>query len=234
MKRRNIFLIGMIYLVIIGTFLGVTYLGSLATSVVAELIPMERDTAIVIDPGHGGIDGGATSCTGVLESHLNLEISSRLNDLFHLLGFKTLMIRTSDSSIHTQGETIAAKKVSDLRQRVKLVNELENALLISIHQNTFSDSQYRGAQIFYGPKGEGKELAATLQDVFVETINLGSNRKAKKADGVYLMQHIDCTGILVECGFISNHEEEAMLREKCYQQKICCIIATTVAQFLTK
>lgn len=234
MKRRNIFLIGMIYLVIIGTFLGVTYLGSLATSVVAELIPMERDTAIVIDPGHGGIDGGATSCTGVLESHLNLEISSRLNDLFHLLGFKTLMIRTSDSSIHTQGETIAAKKVSDLRQRVKLVNELENALLISIHQNTFSDSQYRGAQIFYGPKGEGEELAATLQDVFVETINLGSNRKAKKADGVYLMQHIDCTGILVECGFISNHEEEAMLREKSYQQKICSIIATTVAQFLTK
>ena len=195
---------------------------------------MERDVTIVIDPGHGGIDGGATSCTGVLESHLNLEISRRLNDLFHLLGYQTLMIRTTDCSIHTQGETIAAKKVSDLRQRVKLVNEQENALLISIHQNTFSDSRYSGTQVFYGPEGEGQILAELLQNAFVSTINPGSNRKAKQADGVYLMQHIDCTGVLVECGFLSNPGEESMLRQKDYQQKICCVIAASVAEFLTK
>lgn len=234
MKRRSILVIGMIYLLVIGAFLGVTYLGSLATSAVAEMIPMERDIFIVIDPGHGGIDGGATSCTGVLESHLNLEISKRLNDLFHLLGYQTQMIRTTDCSVHTQGDTIAAQKVSDLRQRVKLVNEQENALLISIHQNSFSDSQYSGAQVFYGPKGEGQILAEALQHAFISSINTGSKRMAKKADGIYLMQHIDCTGVLVECGFLSNPGEESMLRRKDYQQKICCVIATSTAEFLTK
>ena len=232
MKKRSILVIGMIYMLVIGTFLGVTYLSSLATSAVAELIPLERHTVIVIDPGHGGVDGGATSCSGVLESNLNLEISCRLNDLFHLLGFKTLMIRTTDISIHTQGETIAAKKVSDLRQRVRIVNEQDNALLVSIHQNTFTDSQYSGAQVFYGPEGEGKALAEAVQNSFTQTINRGSNRKSKKADGIYLMQHIDCTGILVECGFLSNPEEESKLRQADYQKEICCVIGSTVANFL--
>lgn len=230
--KRSILGIGFIYLVVIGTFLAVTYLGSMATSAVAEMIPVERQGTIVIDAGHGGIDGGATSCSGVLESALNLEIAGRLNDLFHLLGFKTLMIRTTDCSIHTQGETIAAKKVSDLRQRVKIVNEQEDALLISIHQNTFSDSRYSGAQVFYGPKGEGADLADSLQTRFVQTINPGSSRQAKKADGIYLMQHIDCTGILVECGFLSNPEEEAKLRQSPYQKALCCVIVSEVANFL--
>lgn len=234
MKRRGKLCVGLIYFAVIAVFLGITYLSSLATSAIAEMIPMERESVIVIDPGHGGIDGGATSCTGVLESHLNLEISQRLNDLFHLLGYKTKMIRTTDCSIHTQGETIAAKKVSDLRQRVKLVNEQENALLISIHQNTFSDSRYSGAQVFYGPEGEGQILAEAMQNAFLSTINPGSKRMAKKADGVYLMQHIDCTGVLVECGFLSNPGEESMLRRKDYQQKICCVIAASTAEFLTK
>ena len=232
MKRRSILVTAAVYILVIGTFLSIAYLSSLATSAVAELIPLERQTVIVIDPGHGGVDGGATSCTGVLESNLNLEISVRLNDLFHLLGFKTLMIRTTDRSIHTQGETIAAMKVSDLRQRVKIVNEQENALLISIHQNTFTDSRYSGAQVFYGPEGEGNILAEAVQNAFVQTINRGSNRKSKKADGIYLMQHIDCTGILVECGFLSNPEEESKLRQAEYQKEICCVIGSGVANFL--
>ena len=144
------------------------------------------------------------------------------------------MIRTTDRSVYTQGDTIAAKKVSDLKQRVKTVNETEDALLISIHQNTFPESRYRGAQVFYGPAGESRQLADNLQTAFIETINPGSNRKSKKADGIYLMQHIDCTGILVECGFLSNPEEEAMLRTEDYQRRICCVIGATVAEFLTK
>ena len=223
-----------IYVVVFSVFLGVAYLSSLATSVVAEMIPVEREAIIVIDPGHGGEDGGATSCTGVLESQLNLEISLRLNDLFHLLGYHTVMIRTTDRSVHTQGDTIAARKVSDLRERVKLVNGQEKALLLSIHQNTFPDSQYSGAQVFYGPEGEGQNLAEELQRVFRDTLNPGSNRNPKKADGIYLMQHIDCSGILIECGFLSNPREEASLRSEEYQKKICCVIASTVAQFLTK
>ena len=143
------------------------------------------------------------------------------------------MIRTRDESVYKEGNSIAAKKVSDLKERVRIVNETEDAILISIHQNTFSDSRYHGAQVFYGPKGESKTLAEEMQHAFCKTINPGSNRKIKKADGIYLMQHIDCTGILVECGFLSNPQEEALLRSKDYQQKLVCVIGGALSQFLT-
>lgn len=223
-----------IYVLIITCFIVVTYGTNLATTTVAQLIPMQRNATVIIDAGHGGVDGGATSCTGILESEFNLDISLKLEDLFHLLGYRTIMIRRTDISVYTSGETIAAKKVSDLRQRVKIVNETEDALLISIHQNTFSDGRYSGAQVFYGPKGESQELAKQLQCMFVDHLNPGSKRNSKRAEGIYLMEHIDCTGVLVECGFLSNPEEEAKLRSKEYQQRLCCVIASVTAQFLTK
>ena len=207
-------------------------MGSQVTSVIAQKIPVERGHTVIIDAGHGGEDGGATSCTGKLESAFNLEIALRLNDLMHLLGINTQMVRTTDISVYTQGETIAAKKASDLKNRVKLVNETENALLVSIHQNTFPESQYSGAQVFYSAKGEGQQLAELLQSTFCQTLNPGSNRSCKKASGIYLMEHIDTTGILVECGFLSNPEEEGKLRSDTYQKKVSCVIAATVSNFL--
>jgi len=196
------------------------------------MIPMERNHTIVIDAGHGGVDGGATSCTGILESKFNLDIALKLNDLMHLLGYQTRMIRTEDISVYTAGETIAAKKVSDLRQRAKMVNETENALLLSIHQNTFPDSRYSGPQVFYGPEGEGEALGKLLQKALNSALNPAGNRMSKKAEGVYLMQQIECTGVLIECGFLSNQAEEAELRSDVYQKKLCCVIAATVGNFL--
>ena len=222
------------YISVILCFIIVTYGASIATTTVAQLIPLERDFTIVIDAGHGGVDGGATSVSGMQESQYNLEIALRLDDLFHLLGFQTKMIRKTDISVYTSGQTIAAKKISDLRQRVRLVNETEDAILLSIHQNTFSDSKYHGAQVFYGPKGESMDLADAFQEEFRRTINPDSQRQIKKADGIYLMQHINTTGVLVECGFLSNPEEDALLRTPEYQKKICCILATVTGRFLTK
>lgn len=221
-----------IYFLVVGIFVATAVCGSRAISVLSQMVPLPRSHRIVIDAGHGGMDGGATSCTGKLESAYNLEIALKLNDLLHLLGHDTVMTRTSDRSIETEGQTIAAKKVSDLKERVRIVNETENALLISIHQNTFSDSRYSGAQVFYGPEGEGQRLAEDLQTAVCTTLNPGSNRKCKKADSVYLMQHIDCTGVLVECGFLSNAQEEAKLSSPDYQRKLCCVIASTLSRFL--
>lgn len=221
------------YAVIILIFLVAVHWGNRAVTVMAESQPIERETCIVIDAGHGGIDGGATSCTGRLESAYNLEISMRLNDLFHLLGYDTRMIRTTDTSVYTKGETIAQQKVSDLKERVRIVNETENALLLSIHQNNFSDGRYSGAQVFYAQTEGSEELAKLLQTALVESLNPGSNRKSKKSDGVYLMEHIERTGVLVECGFLSNPEEEARLRDPEYQRKLCCVIAATVSSFLS-
>lgn len=234
MKIRKFTSVMLFYILVVSIFLTATYWGSHATSVIAQKIPMERMHTVIIDAGHGGVDGGATSCTGKLESAFNLEIALRLNDLMHLLGLHTKMVRASDVSIYTQGETIAAKKVSDLKERVRIVNETENGLLVSIHQNTFPDGKYSGAQVFYAPKGESQLLAEQLQNRFCHTINPGSNRRCKRADGVYLMEHIEKTGILVECGFLSNAQEEAKLRSADYQKKLCCVIATTLCNFLDR
>lgn len=188
---------------------------------------------IVLDAGHGGEDGGATSCTGVLESGINLEITLRLKDLFHLLGRETKMIRTSDISVYTKGGTIAQKKMSDLKERARIVNTTPRAMLISIHQNNFSDNRYSGAQVFYADTQGSEFLAKQLQSTLIASLNKDSKRACKRCDGVYLMEHITCPGILVECGFLSNPAEEAKLRSMEYQRKLCCVIAATVSSFLS-
>lgn len=216
-------------------FLGIVItalVGNRAVTAFSENKPLENRHCFIIDAGHGGVDGGAVSCTGVYESNINLEIALRLNDLMHLLGYGTKMIRTTDISVYTSGESIAAKKSSDLKERVRIVNETENGILLSIHQNHYSDSYYSGGQIFYPKTTESDILARNLQTAFVSTINPGSNRKAKPAEGLYLMKHIEKTGVLIECGFLSNYEEEAKLRSADYQKKICSVIASVCSQYL--
>ena len=144
------------------------------------------------------------------------------------------MIRTLDTSVYTNGTTIAEKKRSDLKHRVDMVNETADALLLSIHQNQFSDGRYSGAQVFYAPTDGSKSLAELTQSLLVASLNPGSKRACKPAESVYLMQHIQCTGILVECGFLSNREEEAALQTPEYQKKLCCVIASAADQFLTQ
>ncbi len=222
----------LIYLLIAVIFVLFVAGADKTVTTIVQNSPVIRYHTVIIDPGHGGIDGGATSCTGVLESQINLEISLKLRDLLHLLGLATEMIRTDDISVYTEGATIAAKKASDLRQRVKIVNSTENAILISIHQNTYSDPKYSGAQVFYAGTSGSQALARNLQQAIVHTLNPGSNRKEKEADHIYLMKHIQRTGVLVECGFLSNPEEEGKLRNETYQKAICCVIASVLSQYL--
>lgn len=206
--------------------------GSRAVTVVAENTPIARSHCIIIDAGHGGEDGGAVSCTGIAESQYNLDISLRLNDLFHFLGYETKMIRTTDTAIYTSGKTLSQKKISDLKERVRIANETEHAIYLSIHQNNFTDSQYRGAQVFYPSEGFSRDLASRLQENFRACLNPESHRTIKKSKGVYLMEHIQCPGVLIECGFLSNPQEEAMLRDPEYQKKLCSIIAASISSCL--
>ena len=143
------------------------------------------------------------------------------------------MTRTSDVSIYTTGSTLAQKKVSDLKERVRIVNETGNALLVSIHQNQFSDSRYSGAQVFYAKTAGSKDLGQKLQAELVAALNPDSNRKSKPVSGVYLLENIPCAGVLVECGFLSNPQEEAMLRNTDYQKKLCCVLAAALHQYLS-
>lgn len=232
MKKGNWVGLLPFYLLAAIVCIGIAMWGSDSVTAAVQNTPVDREYTVVIDAGHGGIDGGATSCTGVLESQINLQIALRLNDLLRLLGMNTIMIRTTDTSVYTEGTTIAAQKVSDLKERVRICNETENAILVSIHQNIFPDSRYGGAQVFYAPTEGSQKLAGSLQAGFCSNLNPGSNRKPKCADSVFLLQNIRCTGVLVECGFLSNPEEEAKLRDAGYQQKLCCVIAGSLQEFL--
>ena len=223
-----------IYVVAFSVLLLLAHGGSKAVSVLTEKAPVLHRKVVVIDPGHGGVDGGATSCTGVLESNINLEISLRLNDLLHLLGSETVLIRDTDRSVYTQGTTIAQKKISDLKQRVKIVNEQEDALLVSIHQNHFTDGKYYGPQVFYSREEGSAELARAMQKALSENLCPESKRKAKTAEDVYLIKNINCTALLIECGFISNPEEEAKLRDADYQKELSCVIAAVCGNYLNR
>ncbi len=233
MKQKKLWLsLAPVYILILASFLIAGIGGSRAISVIAENAPLTQRKRVIIDAGHGGVDGGATSCTGVLESAINLQIAIRVNDMLHLLGIDTVMTRTADTSLHTQGNTIAAQKVSDLKERVRITNEEGNTVLISIHQNHFSDSRYSGAQVFYSPSAKSMDFAGQMQDSFVKTINLGSSRKSKRGEGIYLLQKTQIPAILVECGFLSNHTEEAKLRSDDYQKKVAAVIAGACSTYL--
>lgn len=232
MKRETFVAWVPFYLLVVILTIGIAGGGSRAVTTLVQYKENRSLPCIIIDAGHGGEDGGATSCTGVLESKLNLEIARRLDDLLHLLGRKTKMVRTTDTAIYTTGTTLSQKKVSDLKERVKLVNTTENAILISIHQNTFSDSRFDGAQVFYGIHPDSKRFADTMQSALIQTLSPASKRTSKKADGIYLMRNVQPVGVLVECGFLSNPEEEAKLRDPAYQNKLACVIASALDSFL--
>ncbi len=209
----------------------VIHFGSRAVTTISQRIRPDRGPCIIVDAGHGGEDGGATSCSGILESQFNLEIALKLNDLLQFMGYETKMVRTTDSDVHTEGETISARKRSDLNNRVRLVNGTEEALLISIHQNTFPDERYSGPQVFCAKGSE--QLAKHLQTSLNESLSPSSSRQAKSAKGVFLMEHITTPGVLIECGFLSNPQEESKLRNPSYQQKLCCVIASALSEYLS-
>lgn len=212
-----------IYLIIAGT---ARYQLSEVSAAIAE-----QPVTIVIDAGHGGEDGGAVGITGTKESHINLEISTRLDYILTFCGFHTEMIRRDDRSVYSEGMSLAEKKVSDLKQRVRMIQNADPAILLSIHQNHFSEQQYKGAQVFYAKTKGSKELALLLQSALCDTLDPENTRPSKVAESIYLLKQISCPGVLIECGFLSNREEEALLQDQDYQKKIVCAITNALSQY---
>lgn len=187
---------------------------------------------VVLDAGHGGEDGGAVTATGVYESSLNLQIALRLNDFLHLLGIPTRMVRTEDISVSTEGETVAQRKSSDLRNRAALVESVPGCLLVSIHQNRFEQTQYRGAQVFFRADAASQALAQALQEQLCRQLDPDNHRQSKQASGVYLLEHVSRPAVLIECGFLSNPAEALLLQQEAYQRKLSAVIGCTIFQAL--
>ena len=182
---------------------------------------------ILIDPGHGGMDGGAVGVDGLVEKDLNLQISLILRDLFLANGFEVYMTRETDCSIEDPGlSTIRAKKVSDMKNRRALMESHPDGIFLSIHQNLFSQSKYSGAQMFFSPNHPASaHLAKTLQSTLREMLNPANTRVEKQAGKeLYLLYHAQIPAVLVECGFLSNPEEAALLQDSDYQAKVAFAI----------
>ena len=190
-------------------------------------VSVTRAAPLILDAGHGGEDGGAVSVTGVPESRVNLEIVQKLRDTLALYGVDPVVLREEDVSLHDpEASTLREKKRSDLKNRVRAVEAVEGGALLSIHQNSYPGSQYRGAQVFYAPTGGSRELAELLQTALREELQPDNGRKAKPIpESVYLMNHVSCPAVLVECGFLTNPEEEALLRDGGYQRQLAAVLA---------
>lgn len=187
---------------------------------------------VVLDAGHGGEDGGAVAPDGTVESALNLSIAKRLDFLLTFCGQRTLMLREEDVSLHdSSAKTIREKKVSDIHNRVDTVNAQENPALISIHQNFFMSSKYHGSHVFYANGALSQPWAARTQHNLTTQLDPTNNRLAAPiSQEIYLMNHIRCPAILVECGFLSNPEEKARLKTSEYQRELALVIAGSYLQ----
>ena len=185
------------------------------------------ERVIVVDAGHGGEDGGAVSADGVVESHINLAIAQDVNALLTFLGEDTRMTRTEDVSIHSQNaETLHQKKVSDLKNRVELVNSTPNAILLSIHQNSRPKSKsVLGAQVCYGKVETSDLYARSMQEALNRAINDKEKDAKEIAPTIYLMKNVTAPAVLVECGFLSNSSDSTMLQQEDYQKKLAVVIA---------
>ena len=218
-----------VYLYVAAFFLALAAVARHSVETVSGFAPLPGNSVLIIDAGHGGEDGGTTGAAGTAEDEVNLAIAKRLEAMLTLLGCQTRMTRTGSEALSTEGETIRARKQSDLRNRAALVKEYSNAILISIHQNHFPDPRYDGAQVFHTRGAE--ELAKAMQSALTDALSPHSRRQPKEAHGVYLMEHIDCPGLLVECGFLSNPAEEQKLRSGDYQKHLAAVMAAVLARF---
>lgn len=196
----------------------------------------EKELIVVIDAGHGGEDSGAVA-NSVLEKDINLEIALKLRDMLKASGIEVKMIRESDVSIYdTASGTIRERKVSDLKNRVKIVNNNKKNILVSIHQNKFEQSKYSGAQMFYSINNDKSQiLAENIRKSITGLIQPENKRELKKGGSdIYLLNKAAVPAVIVECGFISNEEEAKNLSNEEYQSKMAFAICCGILEYKNK
>ena len=194
------------------------------------VINQNSRSTLVLDAGHGGIDGGAISDSGLKESDINLQIALKTEALVRFLGIDTVMTRETDTD---NSDNKAYSEHDNLVQRVKLANSTENAVLISIHQNKFPSAVVSGAEVMYSDTDDSKPLGLITQDNLVTLLDSSNRRVARPAPKELLLtSSVECPTILVECGFMSNPQEVQKLASNDYQLKLGAILAGSYIQFL--
>ena len=196
-------------------------------------VPGERSgPVVVVDPGHGGADGGAVGADGTQEKDINLAISLPLADMLRLFGCDVRLTRDSDVSIHDpEVTTLRQQKVSDMKNRLKLFEEADYA--VSIHENKFTASQYFGTQVFYSAnRPESQAIAESVRSRVVSLLQPENKRELKKGTkDIYLLHQTTRQAVLVECGFLSNEAEREKLKTADYQRQMALAIAAGLLDY---
>ncbi|MEE3427720.1 MAG: N-acetylmuramoyl-L-alanine amidase [Ruminococcus sp.] len=210
---------------IVLSFINIDSLADVNSSDISEPI-------IVIDAGHGGEDGGAVA-NNIVEKDINLSISKKLKDIFKASGFIVITTRDKDKMINTNGSSLRERKVSDMKNRLELFNKNENNIVVSIHQNKFSQEKYSGTQVFYSKNNPQSEIMAEyIRKNIAKLIQPENERAAKPADeSIYLLYNSKVPAVIVECGFISNYTEANKLKDNNYQKKLAFAIYSGVLEF---
>lgn len=184
-------------------------------------LPISGKT-IVVDAGHGIPDEGAESSQGTTEAETNLKIALKLQNLLESSGCIVILTRSDENAIYDiDSKTLKQKKISDIHNRVKIGNESEADIFVSIHLNKIPEQQYYGWQCFYKEGNEqGQKLATSIQKTLNDAIQKENNRVAHTIDNVYIIKHVEIPTTIVECGFLSNIEEEKQLLDDEYQNRL--------------
>lgn len=222
--------------------LGISFLLYTAISSAFTILSSKKDSVntsnaknavtVILDAGHGGIDGGAVGVSGILEKDLNLAIVLKTKEYLVAKGYTVLLTREQDELL-SDGSG-GSRKQQDLRARVDAVEKAENAIFISVHMNRFPDSAVKGITFYYSPNHpDSYRLADSIHREMLEDIQPDNRRPMKEAtSSIYVLHHTTVPAVLVECGFLSNALEEAVLQDEAYQNALAEMLSEGVIDFL--
>ena len=215
-KRIRVFVLSVFVMLF-----GFAFISDKKETVPTVSLPVSGKT-IVVDAGHGKPDEGAESSNGTTEAETNLKIALKLQNLLEQSGCSVILTRSDENAIYDiDAKTLRQKKISDIHNRVKIGNESSADIFVSIHLNKIPQQQYDGWQTFYNAKNaDGQKLAVSIQNNLNDAIQRENNRVAKSIENIYIIKHVGIPTAIVECGFLSNPEEEKLLLEDEYQNRL--------------
>lgn len=193
----------------------------------------QKENVIVLDPGHGGSDPGMIGIDGLEEKGINLSVSLLLREKLEAKGYTVVLTRESDQGLYD--DSAQNKKAQDMQRRIALIDETAPVLTVSIHQNSYHDPSVKGAQVFYyETSGEGKELAADLQESLNTTLEVERPREIKGNTSYYLLKRSKGVLVIAECGFLTNPDEADLLQTEEYQEKVADALTDGIVTYLRK
>ena len=239
LKRRRL------SVTVVGILITLLVLISAAVSAVTRIFDEElflmastdsnNEKIIIIDAGHGGEDCGAVGVNGVYEKDLNLAVATQVGELLSESGYAVVYTRTEDKLLYLPEENIKGlRKISDLKNRCKIAAEYPEAIFVSIYMNTFGDGRYSGLQVYFSDDSESRELAAKIQDAVRSDLQKDNDRKIKKGEGIYVLENVNNSAVLIECGFLSNEKECEKLSEKEYQKQLSFSIVYGIIEYMNE